>query len=332
MKRFMNRPDDYVSEVVDGILAAYPGELRAVDVEKRVIVRADAPRAGKVAIVTGGGSGHLPLFAGYVGQGLCHGVAIGNVFSSPSPDQILALSKAVDGGEGVLYLYGNYSGDVLNFGAGAELARAESIETDSVRMIDDVGSAPTERRHSRRGVAGLMLAFKIVGAEAERGAALDGVKSTAEEVIRRTRSMGVALAPCTLPTETEPSFDLDASEMETGIGIHGEPGRARTQVTSADEIADLLLENTLRELEPYADDAFAVVVNGMGGTPREELFILYRRVHEQLDRRGVRIHRAFVGEFVTALEMNGCSLTLIALDEELAELLDAPSSSPFFGL
>lgn len=332
MKRFINAPDDYVTEVIDGILAAYPGELRAVDANRRVLVRADAPRPGKVAVVTGGGSGHLPLFVGYVGGGLCHGVAIGNVFSSPSPDQVLGLSKAVDSGAGVLYLYGNYSGDVLNFGAGAEMAKAEAIDVESVRMVDDVASAPSDRSHARRGVAGLMAAFKIVGAEAERGTSLPEVKQTAEEVVRRTRTMGVALAPCVLPSETGPAFELGATEMETGTGIHGEPGRARERLAPANEIADLLLDNTISELESYAGDALAVILNGMGGTPREELFILYRRIHEQLDRRGARIHRAFVGNYVTALGMNGCSLTLVALDEGLAELLDHCSHSPFFGL
>ncbi|NLS10742.1 dihydroxyacetone kinase subunit DhaK [Nesterenkonia sp. MY13] len=330
MKKIINAPATFVDEVVEGLLLAHPDELRAVSPDNRALVRADAGTGGKVGIVTGGGSGHMPLFLGYVGRGLCSGVAVGNVFSSPSAEQMYAATAASDDGSGVLYLYGNYGGDVYNFDLAGDLAASEGITTTTVLGTDDIVSAPAEKADTRRGVAGLIFAYKTAGASAERGDDLEKVTEIAQRTVNRTRTMGVGLSPTILPAAGEPTFTLDEGEMEVGIGIHGEPGQHRGELESADEITDRFLAEILTEIKLTAGDRVVVLVNGLGATPLEELYLIYRRVHKVLTDRGVEIHRKYIGEYATSLEMAGASLSILHLDEELAELIDAPAKSPFF--
>lgn len=330
MKKIINSPDSFVDEVVEGLLLAHGDELRAASEDNRALVRTDAGTGGKVGIVTGGGSGHLPFFLGYVGHGLASGVAVGNVFSSPSPEQIYAATVASDAGAGVLYLYGNYGGDVYNFDIAADLAAADGIRTTTVLGTDDILSAPSDRAETRRGVAGLIFAYKTAGAAADRGDDLDAVTAIAQRTVDRTRTMGVGLSPTILPAVGEPTFTLDEGEMEIGIGIHGEPGQHRGPLETADEITDRFLSELFTEIEVHDGDRVAVLVNGLGATPLEELYLIYRRAHQILADRGVTIHRRYIGEYATSLEMAGASLSVLHLDDELADLIDAPASSPFF--
>jgi dihydroxyacetone kinase-like protein len=330
MRKIINDPNAFVDEVVDGILAAQPRMLKAVSDDHRALARADAPLAGRVGIVTGGGSGHLPLFLGYVGQGLCTAVAVGNVFSSPSPEQILAATRAAHGGAGVLYLYGNYGGDVMNFDLASELALDEGIETATVLGTDDVASAPPSRAADRRGVAGLFFAYKCAGAAAEMGRPLKDVEAAARAAVANTRSMGVGLSPTILPAAGKPTFEMGPDEMEIGIGIHGERGVRRGPLETADRIAEDLLGKISEDLSLSRADEVAVLVNGLGATPLEELYILYRYVSRSLEGMGVRIRRPYVGEFATSLEMAGASLSVMRLTPDLAPLLEAPALSPFY--
>jgi dihydroxyacetone kinase len=330
MKKLLNNPDQFVDEMLEGLLAAHGDQLRAASADKRALVRADAPLDGRVGIVTGGGSGHLPVFLGYVGEGLCTGVAIGNVFSSPSSEQILEATRASSGGAGVLYLYGNYGGDVLNFDLAADMAELEDIQTRTVLVTDDVASAPPERAGDRRGVAGLFFAYKCAGAAAERGDSLDDVVAAAEAAVDNTRSVGIGLSPTILPAAGEATFELGEGEMEIGIGIHGEPGVHRGPLESADAVTERLVGAIADDLGLWHGDRAAVLVNGMGATPLEELYIVYRRVQQLLGDLGVEIHRPYIGEFATSLEMAGASITIMRLDDALTELLDAPAHSPFF--
>ena len=328
MQKILNDPEPFVDEMLDGILAAHPGQLRRPS--PRAIVRADAPVAGKVGIATGGGSGHLPVFMGYVGRGLIDGAAIGNVFASPSSDDMLEVTRAISSGRGVLYLYGNYGGDRLNFDLAAELAAEEGIEVRTILGADDVASAPPERAGTRRGIAGIVFLYKVAGAEAASGASLDEIVAVTERAAAGTRTMGVALSPCTIPAAGVPTFELPVGEMEIGMGIHGEPGVRRGPLATADEIAEELTRSILADLPYRRGDEVGVLVNGLGATPKEELYILYRSVARILDREGVRVHRVWVGEYATSLEMAGASLTLIRLDDELRRLVDAPAETPFF--
>jgi dihydroxyacetone kinase-like protein len=330
MKKIINRPDNFVDEFIEGILLAHPDKLKAAGDDNRVLVRADAPLAGKVGIVTGGGSGHLPLFKGYVGKGLCSGVAIGNVFSSPSSDQAFEATKAVNGGAGVLYLYGNYGGDVLNFDLAADMAELEDIETATVLGTDDVASQPKERKADRRGVAGILFAYKCAGAAAERGDSLSQVAAIAQAAVDNTGTMGIGLSPTILPTAGKPTFQLADGEMEIGIGIHGEPGIHRGSLETADEIADRLTRPIFDDLGLASGDRIAVLVNGMGATPLEELYVLYRRVAQIAAEVGVTIEKNYIGEYATSLEMAGASISVLKLDDERLDLLNAPAESPFF--
>jgi dihydroxyacetone kinase len=330
MKKLINDPERFVDEMLEGLLAAHPDQLTSVSEDNRALVRADAPLAGRVGIVTGGGSGHLPVFLGYVGRGLCTGVAIGNVFSSPSPDQVLRATRGSSAGAGVLYLYGNYGGDVLNFDLAAELAEAEGISVRTVLVTDDVASAPPERAADRRGIAGLFFAYKCAGAAAERGDSLDRVAEAATAAVAATRTMGVGLSPTILPAAGKPTFELGEGEMEIGIGIHGEPGVHRGLLETADAVTDRLVSAIADDLALRAGDRVAVLVNGLGATPLEELYILYRRASKLLDDKGVAIHRPYIGEFATSLEMAGASISVMRLDANLTALVDAPAQSPFF--
>jgi dihydroxyacetone kinase-like protein len=329
MQKLINRPDDFVDEMLEGVLAAHPDQLKR-GADPRAIVRADAPVQGKVAIATGGGSGHLPVFMGYVGRGLADGAAIGNVFASPSADQMLAVMRSVDGGAGVLQLYGNYGGDVMNFGLAAELAEAEGIKVATVLGADDVASAPKGEEARRRGIAGIFFLYKVAGARAQKGGTLAEVTAATEKAASRVRSMGVALAPCTVPSAGRPTFELPAGEMEIGMGIHGEPGVRRGQLEPADRVVDDLMQALVADLPHDRGDRVDVLVNGLGATPVEELYVMFRRAADRLGAAGLKVRRAWVGEYATSLEMAGASISLMRMDGELEELMDAPADSPFF--
>jgi dihydroxyacetone kinase-like protein len=316
--------------MLDGLIKAHPDQL-AYEEDLHCIVRADSPVRGKVALATGGGSGHLPVFLGYVGKGMLDGCAVGDVFASPSADQMYAVTNRIHGGAGVVYIYGNYGGDVLNFDMAAEMADfQDGIEVRTVLVKDDVASAPPEEAGRRRGVAGMVFAFKCAGARADMGGSLDEVVAAAEKALANTRTMGVALSPCTVPMAGKPTFTIDDDEMEIGMGIHGEPGKVREKLQTADQITERMMSAILEDLKPGAGDRLAVMVNGLGATPPEELYIIFRKVHAILTGRGIGIHRAYVGEYATSMEMAGASITLMRLDDELAELLDAPAHTPFF--
>jgi dihydroxyacetone kinase-like protein len=330
VKKILNDPKNYVPELLQGLLAAHPGRLKAADGELHAIVRADAPVQGKVGIITGGGSGHLPVFLGYVGRGMLDGCAVGDVFASPSIDQMYKTTKAVSGGAGVLHLFGNYGGDVMNFAGAADLAQMEDdIEIATVLVADDVASAPPERAKNRRGVAGMVFAFKIAGARAEEMASLAEVKAAAEHALANTRSMGVALGPCIVPQVGKPTFTLGDDEMEIGMGIHGEQGVRRGKLQTADEISQQLIDPILADM-PLAGSEIAIMVNSLGATPLEELYIMYNHLAGYLKAQDVRIYRPYIGRFATSMEMSGASLTVLKLDDELKRLLDAPASTPFF--
>jgi len=329
VKKIINDPFAFVDEMLEGIVLAHPDKLRLVGADRRAVVRADAPVKGKVGIATGGGSGHLPVFMGYVGTGFVDGCSIGNVFSSPTVEQMLAATQAIDGGAGVLYLFGNYSGDVMNFGMAAEMAEAEGIHVETVLACDDVASAPKGQEGKRRGVAGIFYAYKLTGAKAETKAPLTEVKRIAEKAIAATRSMGVALSPCTVPAAGRPTFTIGEDEMEIGMGIHGEPGVRRGKLEPADTITTHLMETILADMGLAKGDEVSVLVNSLGATPKEELYVMYRLVHKILTGRGVKIHRPYLGEYATSMEMAGASVTLCKLDAELKTLLDAPASTPF---
>lgn len=323
MKKLINDPANVVAEAIEGLALAHPDILRE-NTDPLFVVRADAPVAGKVGVVSGGGSGHEPLHAGFVGTGMLDAAVPGPVFTSPTPDPIEAAIRAVDAGKGVVLIVKNYTGDVLNFETAADLASADDIEVRSVIVDDDVAVKDSLYTAGRRGVAGTVLVEKITGAAAERGDSLDEVVRIAEKVNANTRSMGVALTACTVPAAGEPSFDLPEDEIEIGIGIHGEPGRARIKLEPADQITDRLLEPIIEDLPFTKGDRVLLLVNGMGGTPESELFIVFRHAFHVLEERGVEVSRSLVGNYTTSLEMAGCSVTLLRLDDELTELYDAP--------
>ncbi|MFC1951481.1 dihydroxyacetone kinase subunit DhaK [Chloroflexota bacterium] len=329
MKKFINDPYQVVEDTLSGILKAYPYHLRMTQGNRRALVRADAPIKGKVGICTGGGSGHIPVFLGYVGPGLLDGVSVGNVFSSPGADDMLSATREVNGGTGVLYIFGNYSGDVMNFEMAAEMAEVENIPVLMSIVKDDVVSAPRSEKDRRRGVAGLYFAYKIAGAKADTMASLEEVKATTDKVIEETCTIGVALTPCTIPAAGKPTFAIAEDEMEVGMGIHGEPGLKRSKLKKADEIAAILVDKVINDLPFKSGDEVAVLVNGLGATPPEELFILYNKIHDILGDHGISVYKTFVGEYATSMEMAGASLTLLRLSDEFKLLLDAPAFSPF---
>lgn len=326
----MNNPEQFVDEMLEGLLLAHPDIIKSVRSDNRALVRATSPVKDKVAIVTGGGSGHLPLFLGYIGSGMLDGASVGEVFAASSVQQMLDATKAVDGGKGVLYVYGNYSGDCMNFDMSAELSGLEGIRVETVVGKDDVASMPKELREQRRGVAGIFYLYKIASAKAETGADLDEVKKITEKVNQSVRSMGVALSPCILPAVGKPNFTLGQDEMEIGMGIHGEPGIKRGKLESADTIAETLVTSILTDFEGEQDvKEVSVLVNGLGATPLEELYIIYRKVHTFLNERGIKVYKSFVGEYATSMEMTGLSLSILNLDNEMKELLDMPFETPF---
>ncbi|HEX7171019.1 MAG TPA: dihydroxyacetone kinase subunit DhaK [Candidatus Limnocylindria bacterium] len=322
MKKLINAPDAVVDEALAGMTAAHGDLLRVI--EPNVIVRADAPRSGKVGVISGGGSGHEPMHGGFVGLGMLDAACPGAVFTSPVPDQMLAATKAVDGGAGVLHIVKNYTGDVMNFELAAELAQAEGIEVTSVVIADDVAVQDSLYTAGRRGVGGTVLAEKIVGAAAEEGQGLAAVTALCQRVQDNVRSMGMALTSCTVPAAGKPTFEIGDDEMEVGVGIHGEPGRERRKLASADEITEALMTPILDDGGFGSGDRVLAFVNGMGGTPLLELYVVYNKVAAMCRDRGVTIERNLVGSYITSLEMAGCSITLLKLDDELVRLWDAP--------
>ena len=329
MKKILNDPNAYVDETLDGLCLAHP-ELKRLGDGGRVIARRGGAVPGKVGIATGGGSGHLPVFLGYVGDGLIDACAVGNVFAGPRMDDCSEAMRAADGGAGVLQLYGNYGGDRMNFDMAQEFLALDGVEVASVRVADDVASAPPAERSKRRGVAGMVYAFKIAGARAAQGGSLAEVAAAAQKAALACRSIGVALSPCVVPESGKASFTISDQEIEFGMGIHGEPGIWRGLMKSADALADEMLDHLLPELPLDRGSRVAVLVNSLGATPHEELYILYRRVAQVLAQRGVSPVMPLVGRYATSMEMAGASLTLMPLDDELERLLKAPAQCPFW--
>ena len=327
MKKLINDPDKVVAEALEGMERAYGGRVK-VNHDPAYIVSREAPKSGRVGVLSGGGSGHEPMHGGFVGPGMLDAAVPGQVFTSPTPDQVEAATKAIDGGSGVLHLVKNYTGDVANFEMAAELCEAEGIRVKSVVIDDDVAVKDSLFTAGRRGVGGTVLIEKIIGACTDRGDDLDTAAALAADLNSRVRSMGMALTPCTVPHAGEPTFELADNEMEIGIGIHGEPGRERMPLESADAIAKRLLDPILEDMPIAKGEDVLVMVNGMGGTPLIELFIIYRRICDLLAERGVHIRRNLVGNYITALEMAGCSVTVMKLDDDTTHLWDAPVDTP----
>lgn len=329
MKKLINDPETVVEEMLEGMVAAFPGYVRKLE-GFNVIVRADAPVKGKVGLVSGGGSGHEPSHAGFVGKGMLDAGVAGAVFTSPTPDQIFEAVKAVDGGAGVLLIIKNYTGDVMNFEMAGEMAEMEGIKVDKVVVDDDVAVENSTYTTGRRGIAGTVFVHKIAGAKAQAGGTLEEVKDIAEKVIANVRSMGMALTPCVVPAAGKPTFTLAEDEMEIGMGIHGEPGTMRTKIMKSDEIVEHLMSKILTDLPFKAKDEVAVMINGLGATPIMEQFIMNNKVGKILKQHDIKVHRTYIGEYMTSLEMAGASITLLKLDEELKALLDAPADTPAF--
>jgi dihydroxyacetone kinase-like protein len=329
MKKLINDPLAVVDEMVDGFVAAYPNYVCKLE-NQRSIVRVKRNGQRKVGIVIGGGSGHEPAFLGYIGKGMADAAAVGNIFASPPPAPILEVTKEIHSGEGVLYLYGNYAGDCMNFDMAAEMASMENIRVESLQVTDDIASAPAIEREKRRGIAGIFLVLKAVGAAADQGYLLDDVLKVARKANESIRTMGVSLSPCTLPQSERPNFHLGENEMEIGLGIHGEPGVEKGMLKPADQVTNVLLENILTDLPLMKGDRVAVLINGLGSTTYLELFIMFRKVEKVLKQKAVTIYHSFVGEYITSLEMGGCSISIMKLDHELAQLMKYPADCPMF--
>jgi dihydroxyacetone kinase-like protein len=326
-KKFINAPADVVKESLTGLGLAHPDLVR-IDLENQVVLRKDAPVAGKVGLVSGGGSGHEPLHGGFVGRGMLDAACPGEVFTSPVPDQMLAATRAVDGGAGVVHIVKNYTGDVMNFKLAAEMAEDDDIEVESVLTNDDVAVEDSLYTAGRRGTGVTVLVEKIAGAKAEAGGSLAEVAAVARKVNEQGRSFGVALTSCATPAAGAPTFDIGTDEMEFGVGIHGEPGRRREKVRPASEIVEEMADAILGDLKPAKGSNVLAFVNGLGGTPLIELYLVYAELVKQLGRYGVTASRSLVGNYITSLEMAGISITLLTLDDELTALWDAPVHTP----
>lgn len=327
MKKLINSPENVVVEAMQGMQAAYPHLLK-VQFNPNFIARADAPAKNRVALISGGGSGHEPMHGGFVGRGMLDAACPGAVFTSPTPDQMQAATTAVDGGRGVLYIIKNYTGDVMNFELAADLARADGIEVEGVVIDDDVAVKDSTWTAGRRGVGTTVLAEKICGAAAEAGLSLQQVADVCRKVNANGRSMGMALTSCTVPHAGKPTFDLPEDEMEMGVGIHGEPGRERMKLKSADEIAAMLMEPIISDIPFKSGDNVLLFVNGLGGTPLIELFIIYRKAAEIAKAKGLNVVRNLVGSYITSLEMAGTSITMLGMDDDLIKFWDAPVLTP----
>lgn len=329
-KKLINDGEQAVDEMLDGVIAAHGDIVMRLPDSPRAIVARDGPRKGKVGMVIGGGSGHEPTFLGYVGRGLADAAAVGNVFASPPPDPVLACTRAVNGGAGVLYLYGNYAGDVMNFDMAAEMAAMEDIEVRTILSTDDIASAPVSEREKRRGVAGNFFIFKAAGAACDMMLPIDECERIARKANDHTFTIGVALSPCSLPQTRRSNFEMGENDMEIGMGIHGEPGMKREPLMTADEVTDRIMDSILEEMAPKQGDKVAVLVNSLGATPLMELYIMNRRVHQRLQGAGLSAYKTWVGNYCTSLEMAGASITLMKLDEELTRMLDHPATCAMF--
>ena len=327
MKKFINDPEMVVVEELEGVALAHP-DLVKVHFDPNYVVRADAPVQGKVGIISGGGSGHEPMHGGFVGYGMLDAACPGAVFTSPTPDQMLEATKAVDGGAGVLHIVKNYTGDIMNFEMAADLAKAEGMQVESVVIDDDVAVQDSLWTAGRRGVGSTVLAEKLCGAAAELGRSLSEVTDVCIKVKNMGRSMGMALTSCTVPHAGEPTFDLPEDEMEIGVGIHGEPGRARMPLKPADEIVEILMEPIVSDLPYESGDEVLLFVNGMGGTPPIELYIAYRKAYQICEQHGIKVVRNLIGAYITSLEMAGVSITLLKMDEDMLKLWDHPVLTP----
>lgn len=328
MQRLLNKPENYVDEMLKGVLAAHPDKVKIVNDDIRCYVTAKK-KPGKVGIATGGGSGHLPLFMGYVGDGMLDGASIGGVFQSPSSDQMLQVTKEIDSGAGVLYIYGNYGGDIMNFDMAKEMAEFDDIKVMQVVAGEDVASAPKGKENKRRGVAGIFFVFKCAGGAADAMLPLEEVSRIAQKAADNVRTMGVALTPCIVPENGKANFEIAPGNMELGMGIHGEPGIEKAPIRPVDVIVGEMLDRILPDLPYENGDEVAVLVNGLGATPLEELYIVYRRVHEVLTEKGIKAFKAYVGEYATSMDMAGMSVSVLKLDEELKKYLSMPCRTPF---
>jgi len=328
----MNHPESFVDQSLRGIVLAHGDMLKFAEGNNRSVVRANAPTAGKVAIITGGGYGHLPLFLGYVGKGLCDGVAVGNVFTSPSCDAIIDAAKAVNGGAGILFLFGNYMGDSMNFDMAKEMLEMEDIPCCIVKGSDDIASAPREKYENRRGVAGIFFAYKLAGALAERGASLERVAAIAMEVGANVATLGFSMSSCQLPGAPKPIFEISNTEMELGMGIHGEPGVERTEMRTSEGLSKIMAERLSADLSLKSGDSVAMLINGLGATSREELYILYADVFDAFKAKGIHVEKVFVGEYATSMEMLGASVSVLKMNDEFRSLLSDEANTPFIKL
>ena len=329
MKKIINNPSDFVDESIDGLIKSHPEIYSLAKDNSRVITRA-SKSSNKVGLVTGGGSGHLPVFTGYVGKGLLDACAIGSVFASPSVDQIASAIRNANNGNGVLCILGNYGGDVMNFEMACEIVKDEGIETKKVIVADDIASAKKEEKEKRRGIAGMIFVFKVAGGFAETGASLNDVLKVANEVNNNVRTLGVALSPCILPEAGKPTFELGEDEIEIGMGIHGEPGISREKLKSANALVDDICERMLNDFDLSQNEEISLMINSLGATPLEELYIISRRVIENLSKKKIKIFKNYVGRYATSMEMAGMSVTILKLNNEIKKSLITESSCPFW--
>jgi len=329
MKKIINDPKDFAKETLEGIYAAHSSELTFVNNDLHCLVKKSLIK-GKVGIMTGGGSGHLPLFLGYVGDGLLDGCAVGDVFQSPSSEQILNITRAIDQGQGVLYIYGNYTGDIMNFEMATDMAEMDDIVTKHLVCGEDVASSKKGEEHKRRGVAGIFFVFKCAGAKADEMASLEEVIRIGRKTAANVRTMGFALSPCIIPEVGKPSFTLGDDEMEIGMGIHGEPGINRSKILTANELVNKLMDSITRDLPYEKGDEVCVLVNGLGATSKEELYIMFKEIDAYLKSKEISVFRTFVGEAATSMEMAGGSISLLKVDDELKSLIRKSCNTPFY--
>ena len=329
MKKIINKPSDFVEESIEGLVKSHPEIYSFAPDNKRVIARAEKA-SNKVGIISGGGSGHLPVFTGYVGKGLLDSCAVGSVFASPSVDQIASAIRNANNGNGVLCIIGNYGGDVMNFEMACEIVTSEGIKTKTVIVADDIASASNEEKTKRRGIAGMIFVFKVAGSIAETGASLEKTFNIASSANNNIRTLGVALSPCILPEAGKPTFEIKDDEIEIGMGIHGEPGIKREKLRSADQLSDDLCKRILEDYKLNAEDQVSIMINSLGATPLEELYIISKRVHENFSKLKIKITKSFVGRYATSMEMAGMSITVFKLDSELKKYLLTPSDCPFW--
>ena len=329
MKKIINKPSDFVEESIDGLVKSHPDVYAFAPDNKRVITRA-TKASNKVGIVTGGGSGHLPVFTGYVGKGILDACAVGSVFASPSVDQIASAIRNADNGNGVLCVIGNYGGDVMNFEMACEIVVSEGIKTKTVIVADDIASASNEEKLKRRGIAGMIFVFKVAGSIAETGASFEETFNTASLTNENIRTLGVAVSPCILPEAGKPTFEINDDEIEIGMGIHGEPGIKREKLRKADPLTDDLCKRILDDFKLNDKDQVCIMINSLGATPLEELYIISKRVHENFSKLKIEITKTYVGRYATSMEMAGMSITVFKLNNELSKYLSAPSKCPFW--